>query len=380
MQAVQRPSSRSSEYENSTIDVSTNFADVSSNLDNSKNGKDISGNADNVSKNITQGYQCTTAESENGLSENSGVNSHNNSCNDADNSQNLSGEAVRCLEEKVTQLSEEKRVLLLSMQTLTSQWTSRENCSENDSSFSQNVTVLERNLCEVEQENACLCETLQRIHNVLEEEGKHENNNEREDKILKLKDEIQRLDGRVEASKFRSSTSEENKTNAGCTRHEERISELEMEIYRLHEEKKSLLSSIVRLQTDPNFTLSDDANDSDVINNSDVTDSNVTNDDVTNVDGDVVDVVRSPSMKDVAVSAGYSDGASLGNDGLKTIHSPLVKKTSRDEEIQVNLSREGISGLLGYLQRDLDKLRTALDEEGIAGNKPEKEDAAVHGE
>lgn len=380
MQAVQRSSSRSSEYENSTIDVSTNFADVSSNLDNSKNGKDISGNADNVSKNITQGYQCTTAESENGLFENSGVNSHNNSRNDADNSQNLSGEAVRCLEEKVTQLSEEKRVLLLSMQTLTSQWTSRENCSENESSFSQNVTVLERNLREVEQENACLCETLQRIHNVLEEEGKHENNNEREDKILKLKDEIQRLDGRVEASKFRSSTSEENKTNAGCTRHEERISELEMEIYRLHEEKKSLLSSIVRLQTDPNFTLSDDANDSDVINNSDVTDSNVTNDDVTNIDGDVVDVVRSPSMKDVAVSAGYSDGASLGDDGFKTIHSPLVKKTSRDEEIQVNMSREGISGLLGYLQRDLDKLRTALDEEGIAGNKQEKEDAAVHGE
>ena len=363
MQVVQRSSSRSSENENLT--------DVSLNLEDSKNGEGISGSADGASDNIDQ---STIAGSENSfeISGNSGVNSQNdnNNSNDGDNSQNLSGEALQSLEEKVVQLTEEKRVLLLSMQTLTSQWASRENCSESDSSF---VTALETNLREVEQENACLSETLQRIRNVLEEEREHENNNEQEDKILKLKDELQRLDEKFEASRSRSFTfGDDNvKTDAGCERHEERISELEMEIYRLHEEKKSLLSSIVRLKTDPNFTLSDEINESDIINISDVMVDAVTNGGDAN-NTDVIDSVQQPSTKDTAVSERDS--------GVRRIHNPLVKTASRDEEVQVNMSREDVYGLLGFLQRDLDKLRTALDQEGIARSKAEKDDDNVRGE
>ena len=374
LQAVKRTSSTNSEYNISTSDISTNFADVSSNLDNSKAGEDISGHADNVSGNINL---YGTAESGDGLdvagakSQNDNSNSNNDGDSsqnpDGGNSQNPDGETKQSLEEKVIQLAEEKRVLLLSMQTLTSQWATRADCSESDSSFSRNVTALEANLHEVEQENAFLSETLQRIRNVLEEEHEHENNSEQADKILKLKQELQHLDTKVKVCGSRNCTIDQDiaRANAVCARHEARISELEMEIYRLHEEKKSLLSSIVRVQTDPNFTLSDDVNESSVTNTSDVMLDDVTNGSVT----DVVDAVQRPSMMDNVVD--YGGGA--GYDDLGRIHNPLVKTVSRDEEVQVNMSREDIYGLLGYLQRDLDKLRTALDQDGIARSKAEKD-------
>ncbi|CAB4020312.1 Hypothetical predicted protein [Paramuricea clavata] len=144
-----------------------------------------------------------------------------------------------------------------------------------------------------------------------------------------------------------------------------------MEIYRLHEKKKSLLSSIVRLKSDPNFTLNDKVNESDIINISDVM-----VDDVTKVgddnNTDLIDSVQRPSMKDSAVSDSAS--GSLGTDWVKKIHNPLVKTPSRDEEVQVNMSREDVYGMLGFLQRDLDKLRTALDQKGSARSKVEKDD------
>ncbi|CAB4020313.1 Hypothetical predicted protein [Paramuricea clavata] len=192
-QVAQRSSSRSSE---NAADVTANSLDVSLYLENSKNGEDISRNADGFSDNMNQNTVAGNSEISGEKSQND-----NNNSNDGDNSQNLSGEALQSLEEKVFQLTEEKRVLLLGMQTLTSQWTSRENCPESDSSA---VTVREANLREVEQENACLFETLQRIRNVLDDEREHENNNGQEDKILKLKDEIQRLDEKVEANRSRS--------------------------------------------------------------------------------------------------------------------------------------------------------------------------------
>lgn len=369
MQAFQRSSSRTSECES---DNSTNLADVSTNLDISKNGEDISRNAPNISN---KAYQSATDESGNSLD--TSVNSKNeddNSHNDADNSQNLGNDAVRSLEEKVAQLMEEKRVLLLSIQTLTNQWASRENNSENDNTFSGNVAALE-------QENACLSQTLQRIRDVLEDEREQGNDVGQEDKILKLKDEIQRLDEKLEISRCRSQTFEEGnlEKNSSCARHEERISELEMEVYRLHEEKKSLLSSIVRLQSDPNFTLSDDINDSDVTNSSDVIGDDITNDGDNNLEV-TNEAIQKPSMKDTAVGTGGSDGTTVGKGGIIRMHNPLIKSVSVDEEVQVNMSREGIYGLLGYLQRDLDKLRKAFDQEEIAGNKTEKENTSVHGE
>ena len=379
LQAVNRTSSTCSEYNISTGDISTNLADVSSNLDNSKIGEDISGNVDNVSRNINRygtagsgdslNISGAKSQNDNSNSKNDGDNSQNpdgdNSQNpDDDNSQNRDGETKQSLEEKVIQLTEEKRVLLLSMQTLTGQWASRADCSESDSSFSRNVTVLEANLREVEQENACLSETLQRIRDVLEEEREHGNNNEQEDKILQLKEELKHLDAKVKTDRSRNFTVEQEiaKANAVCARHEARISELEMEIYRLHEEKKSLLSSIVRVQTDPNFTLSDDVNESSVINTSDVMLDDVTN-------GSGTDAVQRPSMIDNMVDC--SSGA--GDDDVRRIHNQLEKTVSRDEEVQVNMSREDIYGLLGFLQRDLDRLRRALDKDGIARSKAEKD-------
>ena len=371
LQAVNRTSSTCSEYNISTGDISTNLADVSSNLDNSKIGEDISGNVDNVSRNINRYGTAGSGDSliisgaksqnDNSNSKNDGDISQNP---DGDNCQNRNGETKQSLEEKVIQLTEEKRVLLLSMQTLTGQWASRADCSESDSSFSRNVTVLEANLREVEQENACLSETLQRIRDVLEEEREHGNNNEQEDKILKLKEELKHLDAKVKTDRSRNFTVEQEiaKANAVCARYEARISELEMEIYRLHEEKKSLLSSIVRVQTDPNFTLSDDVNESSVINASDVMLDDVTN-------GSGTDAVQRPSMIDSMVDC--SGGA--GNDDVRRMYNPLEKTVSRDEEVQVNMNREDIYGLLGFLQRDLDKLRTALDQDGIARSKAEKD-------
>ena len=361
-------SSRSSECESEN---STNLADVSTNLDISKNGEDISGNSPNVSKDI---HESNADESGNSLdiSVNS-KNEDNDSRKDGDNSQNLGDEAVRTLEEKVAQLMEEKRVLLLSIQTLTNQWASRENFSENDNTFSGNVAALE-------QENACLSQTLQRIRDVLEDEREQENDVGEEGKILKLKDEIQRLDEKLEINRCRSLTLEEGnlETNGTscCARHEERISELEMEVYRLHEEKKSLLSSIVRLQTDPNFTLSDDTHDSDLMNGSDIIGDDVTN----GSDNNNLVAMSRPPMQDTAVDTVGSDATTVGKDGVIRMHSPLVKTASVDEEVQVNMNREGIYGLLGHLQLDLDKLKTAFDQEGIAGNKAEKENTSVHGE
>jgi hypothetical protein len=349
-----------------------NFADVSSNIENSTLGEDIPRNTDSVSKNPNQ---CDTTESGDGLDISDATSqSDNSNSNNGDNSQNrFDVKRVRGLEDKVRQLTDEKGVLLLSMQTLTSQWASRADCSESDGPLSRNVSVLEANLREVEQENVCLSETLQRIRNVLEEECDHENNNEQEDKILKLKDELQRLDGMVEASGSRNFGEDNARANIVCARHKERISELEMEIYRLHEEKKSLLSSIVRSRADPNFTLSDDVNESD-INTSDVMVDDVTNGSVT----DDIGVIQKPFVQDSAVSVVDSDMES--NDGGKQIHSPLVKTVSRDEEVQVNMSREDIYGLLGFLQRDLDKLKTALDQDGIARSKEaEKSESSDQG-
>lgn len=353
------------------------MADVSTNLDISKNGEDISGKAPDVSNGITKTYEGAADES--GDSLDISVNSRNeddNSSKDADNSQKFGDNAVRNLEVKVTQLMEEKRVLLLSIQTLTNQLASRETGSENENTFLGNVAALE-------QENTCLYQTLQRIRDVLEDERELENAAGQEGKILKLKDEIQRLDENLEISRCRSLTFQEGNPQANgppaCARHEERISELEMEVYRLHEEKKSLLSSIVRLQTDPNFTLSDDINDSDVMSSSDAVGDDVTNGVEINNLG-VINEAQRPAMKDTAVNTAGSDGTTVGKDDVTRMHCPLVKTASVDEEVQVNISREGIYGLLGYLQRDLDKLRTAFDQEGIGGNKAEKESTSTHGE
>ena len=375
LQAVQLSSSRSSECE---IENSTNLADVSTNLDVSKNREDISRKAPEVSNDITKKYEGAADVS--GDSLDISVNSRNeddNSSKDADNFQKLGDDAVRNLEVKVTQLMEEKRVLLLSIQTLTNQLASRETNSENENTFSGNVAALE-------QENTCLSQTLQRIRDVLEDERELENAAGQEGKILKLKDEMQRLDEKLEISRCRSLAFQEGNLQAngpvGCARHEERISELEMEVYRLHEEKKSLLSSIVRLQTDPNFTLSDDINDSDVMSSSDAVGDDVTNGvEINNLEV-TKETAQRPVMKDTAVNTAGSDGTTVGKDDVTRMHGPLVKTASVDEEVQVNISREGIYGLLGYLQRDLDNLRTAFDQEGIGGNKAEKESTSTHGE
>ena len=375
LQAVQLSSSRSSECESEN---STNLADVSTNLDISKNGDNILEKAPDVSNEITKAYECAAGES--GDSLDISVNSRNeddNSSKDADNSQKLGDNAVRNLEVKVSQLMEEKRVLLLSIQTLTNQLASRETGSENESTFLGNVSALE-------QENTCLSQTLQRIRDVLEDERELENEAGQEGMILKLKNEIRRLDEKLEVSGCRSLTFQEGNLQAngppGFARHEERIAELEMEVYRLHEEKKSLLSSIVRLQTDPNFTLSDDINDSDIMSSSDALGDDVINGVEINSLEVINETAQRPVMKDTAVNAAGSDGTTVDKDDVAKMHGPLVKTASVDEEVQVNISREGIYGLLGYLQRDLDKLRTAFDQEGIGGNKAEKESTSTHGE
>lgn len=340
-----------------------NIADVSSNLDSSVSGEEVSEGTDSVSRNSAQDSQSKAAESESSPGNSSVI-----SQKDADSSQNMSSDAALSLEDQVSQLTEKKRVLLMSMLALKGQ-----NGAESDASFSRNVDVLERSFREIEQENACFSETLQRFRDVLAENREHENESGEESIVSKLKGEIQRLDARVEASRSQGLSFEKDNSKVeailSCARHEERISELEMEIYRLHEEKKSLLSSIVRLQADPNFTLSDDVNDSDLTNDNDVIDNTILNND---------NISDSLAKKDIAVVARDTVSTSQGDDGIASEHHPLVKTYSRDEEVQVNMNREDIYGLLGFLQRDLDKLKTAFDEEGLkrSGN----EDTSAHGE
>ncbi|XP_028400449.1 golgin subfamily B member 1-like isoform X2 [Dendronephthya gigantea] len=322
LQAIRRSSSRNSEHENDvfTADVSMNLADVSSNLDNTMNSEEVPGNTDKVSENGPQANQSKVPESESSLGNSSVI-----SQKDADSS--LGSEAALSLEDQVSQLTEKKRVLLMSMLALKG-----ENGSESDSSFSRNVEVLERSFREIEQENACFSETLQRFRDVLGEKCEHENESGDVSVVTKLRDEIQRLDARFEACRTQGTSFEKDNTKLeailSCARHEERISELEMEIYRLHEEKKSLLSSIVRLQTDPNFTLSDDVNDSDLINDNDVIkDNTVLNNNNAN---------DSLAKKDIGVVAGDTASTSQGNDGIAGVHNSLVKTYSRDEEVQIS--------------------------------------------
>lgn len=400
------------------VDVSTDGVDISSNLENSENisenSQNISEDSNGVSESI--GEYWPNADQNVFFPENLENSQNDHSCNVANDSENVKGDAIRSLEDKVTQLMEDKRVLLLSMQTLTSQWASRRESSAENGNARGNV---ETNSRELEQEKARLSETLERMRNVLEE-GQQESNNNIEllqEKMLKLKREIQRLDDNVEAREFESLSSEENLpmivVTSCCTRHEERISELEMEIYRMHEEKKSLLSSIVRLQTDPNFTLSDDVIDCSDVNGgsvvldndevvangdfSDVNDYDVCSGDVKNhddssnehfsdgvVDSDFVNQYLIQETKiassDAAVNVKDSEGTLVDKEGVKNTHVLLTKTTSRGDEVQVNMSREDVNGLLGNLQRDLDILRAALEQGGMPGSSKEEEDSKVHGE
>ena len=271
--------------------------------------------------------------------------------------------AVRSLEEKVLELTEEKRVLLLSMQTLTGRRGSRDLASaspDNDSSFSRNLLVMEKNLREIENENAHYVETFQRMRDVLEDDDNERISDEHRDssKISRLKDEIQRLDEKAGAEKKSVEPDEDSfkgEEFLSRARHEERISELEKEVARLHDEKKSLLSSIIRLQTDPNFTFSDD-----------VTEDDVTGQD--SLDSPVKGVKQAVALDDVDGTAEETPlSAPIATDGVGS-SSPLVaRSSSRDEEVQVNINSEDLGGLLGYLERDLDRLKTALHQQGTTG-------------
>ena len=271
------------------------------------------------------------------------------------------GETVRSLEEKVTHLTEEKRILLLNMQTLTGQRrsTSRDLPStsfENDSFATQNTPALVKNLREIESENAQFVETFRRIREVLENDEDVAGSDEHRDsfKISKLKGEMQRLSEKGESSRGSNATVEEKSLGevfASCARHEERISELEKEVNRLHDEKKTLLSTIIRLQTDPNFTFSDDVTDDD--------------DSRSSLESPVKDMMQAMAVDDED-GPGVAEAVPSHADAA-TSSSPMLTRSFRDEGVQVTGNNQDLGGLLGYLERDLDRLRNALSQQCVVG-------------
>ena len=271
------------------------------------------------------------------------------------------GETVRSLEEKVTHLTEEKRILLLNMQTLTGQRrsTSRDLSStsfENDSFATQDTPALVKNLREIESENAQFVETFQRVREVLENDEDGAGGDEHRDsfKISKLKGEMQRLSEKAEPSRGSGATVEERSLGdvfASCPRHEERISELEKEVNRLHDEKKTLLSTIIRLQTDPNFTFSDDVTDDD--------------DSRSSLESPVKDMMQAMAADDED-EPGVTEAVPSHADAA-TSCSPMLTRSFQDEGVQVTANNQDLGGLLGYLERDLDRLRNALSQQCIVG-------------
>lgn len=280
-----------------------------------------------------------------------------NSVSEGNISQERDEEVVRGLEEKVVHLVEEKRILLMNMQTLTGHRRSRDlasTSSENDLAVPQDFLVLEKSLREIENENSKFLETFQCIRDVLKNDEDVEGSEEHRDsfKISKLKGEIERLSRERAESSRRSSAVEDGVQGevfaSFCARHEGRISELQNEVNRLHDEKKSLLSAIIRLQTDPNFTFSED-----------VTDDNVS---VSCLESPVKDMMQAMQVDDED-----GPGASEAISGHSEANGLVSTRLFRDEEVQVNINSQDVGGLLGYLERDLGRLRNALSQQCVVG-------------
>lgn len=356
-----------------------NFADTSSNSNNSKK--------------ISKASTMTVVESENhchikGSDDVTLETDSGKPCDDKDHSKDSGAEITFAgnLEDKVAQLLEEKRVLLQSMQLLNNQ---RES-SVGSATESESSAVVKAECTDIfttEQRYTCLADTLQKMRKLLAEQHEHEND-ENDETLSKLKNELKCLDEKLtEGHSTQKYDIQKTDVEVNSVHNDRRISELEMEIYRLHEEKKSLLSIIVRLQSDPNFTLSDDVNDSSVVSMCDVM---VKNDTTHNDDTKEDDIITTKELHLSNIHESFTplenevileDGCSTSKDEVHcaTSDDNFLARTLRDEGVQVNINRDDVRGLLGYLEQGLDKLRNALDDGNLIETKPQNEETLFHG-